>query len=781
MDNKRNQPDIYRNRYPDDRGGGNNLPAEVYHNDEINLTDSTQIKDYLDILIRRKWIVILAVLFCIITVSISTLLTKPLYRATAVIEIIPNPPTITSFEKEAEASHSVWDTEEYYETHYKLLKSQSFAKHVINKLGMVPKADIEINEEQKNDQSLFAFVKNSIFRIIGVEGTQDEDKEVFDPIKESEERKKIENRIASGFIGGVSITPDRNSRLTYVNYVSTDPNYASKSVNTIVDEYTRWTVGRKHDATKIAREFLEIQLDNSKASLEKAEEELAKFAKSVKVVSLDKDLNLIYKQLEEINQAYATSETDRLSKQALFSEIEKGNYDYLPQVVQDEALQELLVVRTNLNSEYLNKAAIYGPNYPEMKQLKAQLEAVNVAIEKKKVDVAESLKKDYRAAVNKEKLLKERAEVQSVRAGVLNEQAIQYKILEREVNTNKSIFDELLLRLKETEITAAVNTTNINVVDYALTPNYPFKPDFQSNLMIALFIGLLIGCFLALLLEHFDNAIRDDSEIKRKFNLPYLGSVPLLSATDQESQINMEQIVHYNPRSIISEAFRVIRTSIMYSNPDNPPKSILVTSSQPLEGKTTSASNLALSLSENGKSVILIDADLRKPRIHKLFANGNSGANGHGLSNFLVGEAQLDEIIHNNENLGVNIVTSGTIPPNPAELLGSNKMRELIDKLLEKFDFVIMDGAPVIGFADSRLLARLVDGVVLVTSVGVTQRNNLKSVIDELYKVGGNIIGTVVNRQSTGKGKYGYNYYYYYNDELGKDVRKIPKIRGPRA
>jgi len=383
VDNKRNQPDIYRNRYPDNRNGGNNLPAEVYHNDEINLADSTQIRDYLDIILRRKWIIILSVLFCIITVAISTLLTKPLFMATAVIEIIPNPPRITSFAKEAESTYSVWDTEEFYETHYKLLKSQSFAKHVINKLGMVPKADLKIIEQQENKQSFFAFIKSSIYKIIGIGSVQDESKEVFDPIKESEERKNLENSIAAGFIEGVSITPDRKSRLTYVNYVSTDPGYASKSINTIVDEYTRWTVARKHSATKVAREFLEIQLDNTKASLENSEEELAKFAKSVNVVSLDKDLNLVYKQLEEINQAYASSETERLSKQALYIEIENGNYDYLPQVIQDEALQELLVVRTNLNSEYLNKGVIYGPNYPEMKQLKAQLGAVTAAIEKK--------------------------------------------------------------------------------------------------------------------------------------------------------------------------------------------------------------------------------------------------------------------------------------------------------------------------------------------------------------------------------------------------------------
>jgi len=780
MDNKRNQPDIYRNRYPDNKNSGN-LPAEVYHYEEINLSDNTQIKDYLDILLRRKWIIILSVLFCIITIAISTLLTKPLYKATAVIEIIPNPPRITSFDKEAESSFSVWDTEEFYETHYKLLKSQSFANHVISRLGMVPNADLEKNDQTANKQSFLVFLKNSISEIIGLKTVQNKKKEEFDPIKESEDRKNVANSIAAGFISGVVITPDRKSRLTYINYISTDPAYASKSVNTIVDEYTRWTIERRHSATRIAREFLEVQLDNTKAILEKSEEELVKYAKSVNVVSLDKDLNLVYKQLEKINEAYAQSETERLSKQALYSEIENGNYDYLPQVIQDDSLQELLVVKTNLNSEYLNKSTIYGPNYPEMKQLKAQLGAVVSAIEKKKKDIAESIKKDYRASVNREQLLKKRAAEQNVRAGLLNEQTIQYKIIEREVNTNKSIYDELLQRLKATEITSAINTTNINVVDYALTPKFPFKPNIKSNVLIALFIGLLVGCFLALFLEHFDNAIRDDEEIKRKFPLHYLGSIPLLSVSDEKSKVNLEKIVHYNPRSIISEAFRVIRTSILYSNPDNPPKSILVTSSQPLEGKTTSASNLALSLSQNGKNVVLVDADLRKPRLHKLYASGNMKTNGYGLSNYLIGEVELKDIIQNDESFGLNVVMSGSIPPNPAELLGSNRMHELIEKLIEKFDYVIMDGAPVIGFADSRLLSRYVDGVLLVTSIGITQRNNLKNVIEEIHKVGGNIIGTVVNRQSAGKGKYGYNYYYYYNDELGKDVRKIPQIRGPRT
>ncbi|MGI9534155.1 MAG: GumC family protein [Thermodesulfobacteriota bacterium] len=774
MDNK-NTPDLYKNKPPSPYERAN-LPENIYQQQDINLADSNQIKDYFDILLRHKWIIILSLLFCIITVAISTFLTKPLYKATAVIEIIPNPPKVTSFEKEAESGYTYWDTEEFYETHYKLLKSKSFAKHVVNKIGLMPKEDINVNKKEEENISFITFVKNALYDIIGQKKEVKKD-EVFDIYEESQQRKSLEDSVANAFLGGVNITPDRKTRLTYINYISTDPKYATQSVNTLVDEYIRWTLSRKHDSTKVAREFLETQLDDSKANLERSEEELSKFAKSVNVVSLDKDLNLIYKQLAELNEAYARAETEMLSKKAVYNEIEGGNYDYLPEVIDDESMQELLVLRTELNSEYLKKSTTYGPNYPEMKQLKAQLGAVSAAIDKKKGDIAQSLKKEYRASVNKESLLKKRAMEQNQRAAVLNEQSIQYKILEREVNTNKSIYDQLLQRLKETEITSAVATTNINVVDYAVTPKFPFKPNIKSNIMLAIFIGLLIGCFLAILIEHFDNAVRDEEEIKRKVPLPFLGSVPFLN--DPDSQKDMEKIVHNNPRSLISEAFRVIRTSIMFANPDNPPRTLLVTSSQPFEGKTTSASNLAISLSQTGKSVVLVDADLRKPRMHKLFINGNKNA--YGLTNYLIGEANIDEIIHKHDSVGLNVVYSGSLPPNPAELLGSNKMNDLISKLIEKYDYVVLDGAPVLGFADSRLLSRYVDGVLLVTSIGITQRNNLKTVIDDIYKVGGNVLGTIVNRQSARKGKYGYNYYYYYNDELGHDVKKIPKLRGPRA
>ncbi len=293
----------------------------------------------------------------------------------------------------------------------------------------------------------------------------------------------------------------------------------------------------------------------------------------------------------------------------------------------------------------------------------------------------------------------------------------------------------------------------------------------KTNVLYSIMVGLMIGCFISFGIEFFSTKIRDEEEIKKKFAyVPYLGAIPMA----EESDVNtLERIVYTNPRSVVSEAFRVIRTSILYSSADHPPRSLLITSPQPIEGKTTSASNLALSMIQSNLKVVLIDADLRKPRLHKLYSsNGNS----IGLSTYLVGKAEVDNVLTETDISGLDFISSGPIPPNPAELLGSKKMRDLIDTLIAKYEHVIIDGAPINAFADSRLLSRLVDGVLIVTSVGITQKNVLKTSIEEIRKVRGRIIGTIVNRLDSSRDKYKYKYYYYYSDEKridSEDKRSI--------
>ncbi|HWP91128.1 MAG TPA: polysaccharide biosynthesis tyrosine autokinase [Thermodesulfobacteriota bacterium] len=730
------------------------LSTEVRREYESYIEDDIRLKDYLDVLLRRKWIVISCLAISIVTVAIASLVMDPVYKAEATIEISPENPKITTFEEVVEVESR---QNEFYETQYKLITSRSLARDVINFIQLGSHPDFS-----GKGQGFFHFLKDKAARAASaVSRFLSRRKEETDPVKR---RMAREEELIDAFLSRLKVEPDKRSRLVQINFESSDPELTARAVNTLVDKYIEWVVERKVGMTKAARDFLDKQLQQIKIKLERAEEELGQFAKGVDIFSLENNekLSPTYQQLVDLSEALSQAEAERFSKEAFYNEVRSGNYEFLPQVVGDELFRSLSKQYAELSAEYENKAIIYGPNYPDLKQLAAQSKKLENAIEMRVSGIAESIKKDYQAALEREKIIKQRVEEQKKLVSNLNEKAVQYRILEREVSTNKSIYENLLQRLKETEVTSGIKSTNIQVVDYASTPLVAYKPNILFNLLITTLIGLLGGVFLAFIVEHFDNTIKDEEEVKRRYSIPFLGAVPLVS--DENALQDTEKTVYLNPMSIVSEAFRVIRTSILYSSPDHAPRSLLVTSTQPLEGKTTSASNLALSMVQSGLKVVLVDGDLRKPRLHKLFlSNGNA----FGLSTYLVGKMELSGVISKANVEGLDLIPSGPIPPNPAELLGSRRMKELIDCLLQEYDQVIIDAPPITGFADSRLLSRSVDGVLIVTSVGITQRQPLRSCIEEILRVGGRIIGTIVNRLETGRNKYGYSYYYYYSDDQG--------------
>ncbi|MGH7884527.1 MAG: GumC family protein [Thermodesulfobacteriota bacterium] len=775
MDNKLKE---YRNTDLVPRGS-NQLSTDFdpyYQNYDSNSFDDINLKEYLDILIRRKWVVISCFLIFIVATAVSTIMQTPLYKSYATMEISPNTPQIVSFNGVVDFGTNSWDTESFYETQFKLIQSRTFGKRVVDSLGLsVPKKKTEKNESA----GFFPFLKANVNEILfGKELKNDakNEKAINDKLLEEEK-----NALATSFISGLEIFKSKDSDIVNVSYVSADPQFAAKSANTVIDEYIKYIIDRKSSANQQAREFLESQLDQAKANLEKTEETLGAFAKSVNIVSLNENLNLVYTQLEGLNKAFSEAETEKLSKQALYNQIQSGNFEYLPQVINDESMAEVRTQYTELKSEYDNLAVVFGPNYPELKQLGAKIKRVESEMKERVGGVAKSIKTDFEASLKKEEILRARTNEQNQRASELNDKAIQYKIFEREVETNKSIYESLLQRLKETEVTSANDITNVQVVDYATSPQSPFKPNMKKNLLQATIFGLMLGCFLAFVLNYFDNTIKDEDEVKNKFPVPFLGSIPL--SFDSNSILNVEKAVFTDPKSQISEAFRVVRTSLLYSSPDRPPKSILVTSTQPLEGKTTSATNIALAMVQSGNKVLIIDSDLRKPRLHKVFTiNGNGSENGNnfGLSSYLIGEISIESVIRKTEIEGLDFLPSGPIPPNPAELVGSIRMKELVELLEKNYDQIILDGAPIAGFADSRLLSRLVDGVLIVTSVGITQKNILKNSIEEIRKVRGKIVGTVVNRLESRRGRYGYNYYYYYSNEDDKP-KENQVLRPPGA
>ncbi len=737
------------------------LSTEVNRGYDSPTEEEINLRDYIDVLIRRKWVVISCLVVSVITVAIASYLMKPIYKAEATIEIDPDNPKITTFQEVVEVQSQ--QTDAFYQTQYQLLKSRYLAEDVINALQLDPP------DKTEKGSGFVSSIRSKISDLFS--GRK---RDVVDPKRIEIEREARKEGFIDLFLDNVTISPQKNSRLVQVGFKSPNPELAARVANTLADKYMQWVLERKVGTTKVAREFLEKQLDQAKIRLEKAEEDLGEFAKGVDIVSLDKDYNLTFKQLAELNSALSKAETERLEKEALYKEVQSGNYEHLPQIMNDKSIQGLTDEYLKLKAQYDNLAVVYGPNYPDLKQLGAQIARIQSDIKHLSDNIAESIKRDYQAALTKENILRQRAEEQKRLAAGLNEKTIQYRILEREVDTNKSIYESLLKRLKETEVASDIRTTNVQVVDYASTPISPYRPNIRLNMLFATLMGLMGGILLAFVFEHFDSTIKDEEEVKKRFPLPFLGAIPL---ADYDEIENLEKVVYLNPQSLISEAYRVIRTSVLYSSPDHPPKSLLVTSTQPLEGKTTTASNLALSMIQSGLRVALIDADLRKPRLHKVFlSNGNV----FGLSTYLVGKMELSGVISQTDINNLDIIPSGPIPPNPAELLGSKKMKELIERLLEEYDHVIVDGPPIAGFADSRLLSSHVDGVLIVTSVGITQRQALRSSMEEVLKVRGRIIGAILNRLESGRGKYGYGYYYYYNDREEKKMNPGNVLMGDK-
>ncbi len=733
-----------------------NFPSTEFQRDYDSyiIEEELSLSDYIDILRRRKWIIIFCFVFSVITVLLVSLIITPKYRAEITIEISPENPKITSFEEVVELDAP---QAEYYETQYKLMKSRSLAKEIAAKLDLSNNPEFTETDDDKTGVSHILSQLGSIF--------SSPDESSAEEFKVEERTKK--QKMIDKFIDRINIEPDRKSRLAKVSFLSRDPEFAAKTANMLGDYYIEWRLNRKLDASKSARKFLEKQLAQVKAHLEKAEVDLNQFSKNSDIISMDESLNLTYLQLSELNVALSEAENERLAKQAYYEVVQAGSYEFLPQIMNDPSIQVLDEEYTKAKSEYDNLAVIYGPNYPDLKQLGAKVSRIQSDIQKREDGLAQSIKKDYLSTQRKQDIIMQRNEEQKNRASELNDKAIQYKILAREVETNKSIYDNLLQRLKETEVTSAIKTSNIQVVDYAAVPFTPHSPNILLNLILAAFIGLTGGVGLSFVTEHFDNTIKNEEDFKNHFSVPVLGVVPL--AVDDET-INIEKAVNANPLSILSEAFRVIRTSVLFSSPDSQPKSILVTSSQPLEGKTTCSSNLAISFAQSNMKVVLINADMRRPRMNKIYVD--QSGNDNGLSTYLIEKHGLTETIKKTEIDGLHFIPSGPVPPNTAELLGSKRMKELIQSLSEEFDIVLIDAPPVLGFADSLLISRLVDGVLMIASQGITQRESLQRSLDNIRKVQGKILGAILNRLQSHTDKYRYNYYYSENNEKDLKIQK---------
>ena len=724
---------------------GNHLPSADAQSPfyEFEKDEEIQLRDYLDVILRRKWLILTVLVLVFLSTLVFTLTSTKIYKASAILEVNQETPQVTKFE---EVLASKVQAREFYETQVELICSRTMINRVIDRLDLINHPVIAETlfgdgrfEVGRRIRDIFVFFMPSIE--IGKNGSAVSEEFV--------RRQKVVEYISEN----LSATPSRKSMLIDVAFRSPDRQLSLMVVNTLVEDFISWKMEQRLEASGIARDFLMLQIDRAKVNLEKAEEQMNHFAKQAGIVSLDARLNSIYRHLEELNSAIATAEADMIAKKAAYQQAVKDGHAHLPRVLESRLIANLKDKYAELSSSYEDLKTTFYDDYPKTKTLKARLDNIAALIKAEEIGIFMTVKNEYESAQEVVLAMEKRIELQKEMVLDLNDRATQYSIMAREVDTNKVIYQSLLQRAKEIESMAGVSSSNIQIVNRADLPLLAVKPNVKLNLLLSIIIGFLGGIGCAFLAEYFADAVTNPSEISDRFKIPLLGTIPYAKPDEH----GLESSFLRHPWAPFSEAIRSSRVAAQLSGSGKHSKCFLITSTLPSEGKTTLAVNLALSFAAAGEKTVLIDADLRKPRLHEVF-DLKHRVNGNGLSSFLADvNNKLKAFNTYHENL--KVILAGPVPPNPAELLASRRFKLLLEELLSRCNRIILDGPPHIGFADTLILSRCVGGIVLVSSMGETSREAIGQFKKSISNVNGTILGCIVNKVDYNS-KYGYGGYY---------------------
>lgn len=722
-------------------------------------TREMHLMDYV-IVIRKHLLLSLTFLLTLVSVvAIATFKMKPVYEANARVEIDRESSSLLPFQN-GQGGGDYYDMDGYIETQSKVLQSDTLALETIKSLQLW-----NYPEFRSNRQDIAA----------------------LDNLSDPDQAPLRRPAILSEFLGRLSVKRIPNSQLLQVSFESQDPQLAAVVVNKHLENFIDLNYRTRYESAKHASDWLEEQLADFKARVEKSEDARLAYERQNQIWTVSEGQDITTQKLSELNKELTDAQADRMQAEASYAMVRDGNVDALPSVQQNPIIQDLVKQEDSLRDEYADALNKYGPNYPKVKRIQAQLDSIGKSTYNQKQAVAREIVTKYQTAVQHEQLLQQALNQQKQAATDEAQKMVQYNILNREAETNKQLYDSLLEKLKEAGLSAGLRSSNLRVVDPAMIPPAPSRPQKARDITLAFIVGLVGGIGLAFFREYLDNTVKTPDDIESLTRLPSLAIVPALAGANghlhaqasrmlksgnslagKESGQRAALVSQQQPQSQIAEAFRALRTSLLLSRADQPPQVILLTSALPREGKTTAAMNLAVTLAQLGDRTLLVDCDLRKPGIAKLLEM--NGTLRTGMSSYLAGACALEGCTYPYPGVpGLSVIPSGPIPPNPADLLSSQRLVDAIESLRHQYKFIVIDSPPIMLATDAVILSTWVDGVLLVARCGETPKGAFSRAQELLASVKCRLLGVILNAVNTSAPDYyySYRYYSYYGDYYG--------------
>jgi polysaccharide biosynthesis transport protein len=746
----------------------------------------------------RKHLSMIVAIFVAVTLLtlIKLLMETPMYTAAATILIKPGTPQIFGNQvsnNNEDTDGQSDDYETYNKTQYEILKSRSLAVSAISDGGL---EKVLTPNAGKPRVGWFGSVKHLIK---GLFGRSASNQSVPTPHPEANQQAA-----AIGiYLSELAIKPVPDTSLVNIVFTTPNGNLSAQLANAHAHAYIRQGIELHSQANEEAQKFLEAKLVELKEKLQKSEYALNRYRRDQGIVpglmSLDGKETIVLDRLTVLGKDLTDAQVGRLDLESQVQMVRDHQYDALPQVHDDKMLSELRTNFDALNTEYAGMAKQFKPDYPPLAQLQAKRDQLQHDIDEEIHRVTATIESSYKEAQGKEAKLQDEMNKSRSNALGLNDAAVEYAILQREVDTNRDLYNSVLQRMKDVGLAAEARSSNVVIVDEAEPSTSPSSPKIAQSVMTSAVLSLVGAIALAFLLDFLNNRLKTPEEVEQYLRVPNLAVVPIFSYMEEKTRNNRkgpqlpkpdgepnsipalsprghprELIGASNPYSVHGEAYRTLRTGILLSRAGAPPKVILMTSTTSGEGKTVTATNTAVLFAHTGAKVLLIDADLRRPRCHRVFGVDKEP----GLTEVLTGRRDVFEMIRPTAVDGLSMLTSGSLPPNPTELLGSEKMKQVLTTVAGSFDFVVIDSPPILPVSDSILLSTIVDGVVVIVNSAKTAKQQIRVACARLKYARSKLFGIVLNKVNLQSPEYKYykNYYFHYTNEVleGNEDISIP-------